>query len=165
MKQKIYESLAFDQHKLKTKIKELEACGKVLGQYGDLQCEFDKLDQYGCLLIHGIPEPLQSTIEDTCPSNPDNKRQASTTLKSDLDQSRRLGRRIAPSVSSKPRPIIAKFTSYKIRFEVFRVKRKLKGLGLGISESLTVRRQILFNTVKQNPKVEKTLTLPKITRK
>lgn len=48
VKQEIYESLAFDQHELKTKCNELEeTCGKVLRHYDNLQCEFDKLDQYG----------------------------------------------------------------------------------------------------------------------
>ena len=53
----------------------------------------------------------------------------------DLDRSHRIGRKTQRS--TKPRPIIVKFVSYKVRAEVFSNKRGLKKTGLGITENLT----------------------------
>ena len=40
----------------------------------------------------------------------------------------------------KARPIIVKFARYNVRGKVFREKRKLKGTGKSITESLTTKR-------------------------
>ena len=51
----------------------------------------------------------------------------------DLERSHRIGRKTQRS--TKPRPILVKFVSYKVLAEVFRSKRDLKKTGLGITES------------------------------
>ena len=40
----------------------------------------------------------------------------------------------------KPRAIVVKFTRYKDRHHVFRYKKLLKGAGISVKESLTVKR-------------------------
>ena len=56
----------------------------------------------------------------------------------DLDRSHRLGK---PRASGgKPRPIIVKFSRYNLRNSVFKNKKKLKGKGVAITESLTKKR-------------------------
>ena len=70
---------------------------------------------------------------------------------SDLDRSHRLMQKIK---STKPRPIIVKFTSYNVKAEVYRQKRKLKGSGIVITESLTKTRLELYHIVSKHAKVE-----------
>ena len=54
-----------------------------------------------------------------------------------IDRSHRLGKRKGPG--QKPRAIIVKFTRYKDRHHVFRNKKLLKGTGISVTESLTVK--------------------------
>ena len=49
----------------------------------------------------------------------------------------------------KPRPIIVKFARYNVRGKVFREKRKLKGTGKSITESLTTERIGKLNDAKR----------------
>ena len=49
-----------------------------------------------------------------------------------------MGKRKGPG--QKPRVIIVKFTRYKDRHLVFRNKRLLKGSGISVTESLTLKR-------------------------
>ena len=55
-----------------------------------------------------------------------------------IDRSHRLGKRKGPG--QKPRAIIVKFTRYKDRHHVFRNKKLLKGTGISVTESLTLKR-------------------------
>ena len=55
-----------------------------------------------------------------------------------IDRSHRLGKRKGPG--QKPRAIIVKFTRYKDRHHAFRNKKLLKGTGISVTESLTVKR-------------------------
>jgi hypothetical protein len=74
--------------------------------------------------------------------------------KAHLDRSHRFGRRNPLSgTRPKPRPVIAKFVSYNTRSDVFRKKRKLKGTGMGITESLTKQRMDLYKAVCNKNKV------------
>ena len=89
-----------------------------------------------------------------------------------IDRSHRLGKR--KGTGQKPRTIIVKFTQYKDRHHVFRNKKLLKGTGISVTESLTVKRmehlkkareqngfgnawtldgKIMFNGNDSNPKV------------
>ena len=70
---------------------------------------------------------------------------------SDLDKSHRLMRKIQ---STKPRPIIVRFTSYNVKAEVYKQKRKFKGSGIVITESLTNTRPELYHIVSKHAKVE-----------
>ena len=53
-----------------------------------------------------------------------------------IGRSHRLGKR----KGQKPRAIIVKFTRYKDRNHVFRNKKLLKGCGISVTESLTLKR-------------------------
>ena len=55
-----------------------------------------------------------------------------------IDRSHRLGKRKGPG--QKPRAIIVKFTRYKDRQLVFENKKLLKGSGISVTESLTLKR-------------------------
>ena len=78
----------------------------------------------------------------------------------DLDRSHRLGRKVlnVQSRPIRPRPIIVKFLSHNIRSQVYCNKRKLEGLGLGISESLTKKHAELYSTVSRHPNVSSVWT-------
>ena len=56
----------------------------------------------------------------------------------DIDRSHRIGR--YDKAKKKARPIIVKFARYSVRGRVFQEKRKLKGTGESITESLTAKR-------------------------
>ena len=82
----------------------------------------------------------------------------------DLDRSHRVAPRSEKSTSDsgsggtnqknkKPRAIIAKFCSYRVRSSVLRARRKLKGTGMGIDEALTPTNQELLWTAKKHSKV------------
>ncbi|CAB4025447.1 Hypothetical predicted protein, partial [Paramuricea clavata] len=112
-----------------------------------LHLEIDNLEQYGrrnCLLFHGVKEQegaatrSQTENTDAIVVSIMKEKLGLEISEADLDRSHRLGRKV-PNVQSRPRPrpIIVKFLSYNIRSQVYRNKRILKGLGLGISESLT----------------------------
>ena len=47
--------------------------------------------------------------------------------------------RIYDKAKKKARPIIVKFARYNLRDSVFREKRKLKGTGKSVTESLTTK--------------------------
>ena len=105
--------------------------------------EVDNLEQYGrrnCLVFHGLEE---TKGEDTTQLVIDTvKTKLGLSLdKKDFDRSHRLG---APAVG-RNRPLIAKFTRYVERASVYRMKKKLKGTGILITESLTRHRMNIFN--------------------
>lgn len=62
--------------------------------------------------------------------------------------------------SKKPRPraIIVKLTTYRMRTEILKVRRKQKGSGIGIDEALTKTNQDLPYAAKQHEKVKETWT-------
>ena len=57
----------------------------------------------------------------------------------DIDRSYRLGKP-KTSKNAKPRPITVKFVRYNTRNKIYRNKKKLKGTGINVRESLTVKR-------------------------
>ena len=61
-----------------------------------------------------------------------------------IDRSHRLGP-VRGENNPKPRPAIVKFCSHRIRRAVFTTKRKLKGSGVSVTESLTKQRMKLLN--------------------
>ena len=64
----------------------------------------------------------------------------------DIDRSHRLGKK---KVNGKARPIIIKFTRYNVRNRIYRNKKKLKGKGISITESLTVIRMKHLNAARE----------------
>ena len=104
--------------------------------------ELDGQEQYGrrdCLLFHGVAEPPQGMRRrentDAAVINIMTNKLGLQVNDTALDRSHRIGRKTQRS--TKPRPIIVKFVSYKVRAEVFSSKRGLKKTGLGITENLT----------------------------
>ncbi|XP_049878860.1 uncharacterized protein LOC126375853 [Pectinophora gossypiella] len=91
------------------------------------------------LLLHGVPEVKD---EDT-PAvvlRMVNKHLALSLQPSDFSRAIRMGR----MHTSKPRPILIKFSRHEIRAGAWQVKTKLKGSGFTLSEFLTKRRHDLF---------------------
>ena len=170
VKQEVYESLSFDYKNLKDSYEETKnTCKELCDKNESLIDELDGLEQYGrrnCLLLHGVPE---------CPTGEEETDQVALKIineklnlqldESDLDRSHRLRRNNHAGVDAgsnqpaKPRPIIIKFVSHNTRSEVFMSKRKLKGSGLGISESLARRRMRLYSDVSKHSNVKSTWTL------
>lgn len=104
----------------------------------DFECKLDELQQYqrrNALRVFGIPE---SKNEDTDKLIID---LAKKNLKFKLfDEEICRSHRVGMPSQSVNRPIIVKFTSYRIRREVFTRKKMLKGSGITIREDLTATR-------------------------
>ena len=166
LKQEIYESLSFDNNELSHKVNVLEESYNQLKLTNDKLClELDNLEQYGrrnCLLFHGIKGQVGADARgkfentDATVVSIVNDRLGLGISVADLDRSHRLGRKV-PS-ASKPRPIIVKFLSHNTRSQVYHNKRKLKGSGIGISESLTKKRADLYSTVLRHSNVSSVWT-------
>ena len=106
----------------------------------ELRRKTDRQEQYSrrnCVLIHGIAENKEENTDqqaiDFINDNLDIK-----IDKIDIDRSHRIGR--YDKAKKKARPIIVKFARYNVRGMVFREKRKLKGTGKSITESLKTKR-------------------------
>ena len=65
-----------------------------------------------------------------------------------INRSHRLGK---PQFSknAKPRPIIVKSVSYNTRNRIYRKKRKLKGTGISVTESLTAKRNSMLEKARE----------------
>ena len=103
-----------------------------------------KYSRRNCLLLHGVPESekedtdalLRTTVSE----------HLGVEIKGhDLDRTHRIG---AKRGDGSARPIIAKFTRYNKRAAVFREKRKFKGSGFVLTESLTKRRVAVLNSAR-----------------
>ena len=123
------------------KIEELNGTvSKMNERIEELENKIDRQEQYSrrnCILIHGIAENKEENTDqqaiDFINENLDIK-----IDEIDIDRSHRIGR--YDKTKKKPRPIIVKFVRYNVRGRVFREKRKLKGTGKTITESLTTKR-------------------------
>ena len=149
VKQEVYESLSYDHKQLEDNYAELNIQLKKV--IDDLEVnrlikqidELDDINQYGrgnCILIHGATE-VRGEDTDNIAVNLFNTKLNIPINKSDLDRSHRLNTK--KRKQNRPRPIIVKFSSYNKKAEVFKVKRRLKGSGISLSESLTAHRQQL----------------------
>jgi hypothetical protein len=136
--------LSFDINDLSLKVKVLEESYNQLKLSDEtLHLEIDNLEQYGrrnCLLFYGVKEQegagaairTQTENTDAIVVSIMKEKLGLENSEVDLDRSHHLGRKV-PNVQSRPRPrpIVVKFLSHNIRSQVYRNKRKLKGLGLG----------------------------------
>ena len=118
----------------------------------ELENKIDRQEQYSrrnCILIHGIAENKEENTDqqaiDFINENLDIK-----IDEIDIDRSHRIGR--YDKTKKKARPIIVKFARYNVRGRVFREKRKLKGTGKTITESLTTKRIGQLNMVNAREK-------------
>ena len=66
----------------------------------------------------------------------------------DIDRSHRLGKSKS-SINGKPCPIIVKFVRYSTRNRIYINKKKLKGTGNSVTESLTVKRINMLEKAKK----------------
>lgn len=118
---------------LETRDKKIEA----------LENKIDNLEQYQrrqCLRIFGVAEEV---TEDTDKIVMDVAKRIGVDVQPhDIDRSHRVGRR--DNGNNRPRPIIAKFVSYRKRSELFTNKRKLRNSGITIREDLTTVRHNLL---------------------
>ena len=99
----------------------------------------DKHEQYSrrnCLLLHGVPESNRENTDEIVVNTIIDK-MGEEIQDIDLDRTHRIGK---PKEDGKSRPIIIKFARYNTRSKVFSNKKKLKGSGVSITESLTARR-------------------------
>ena len=108
----------------------------------------DQMEQYSrrnCLLVHGIGEAAN---EDTTKLVLDTfSRNLEFPVKiEDIDRTHRLGRAHQDGTA---RPIIVKFARYMVRADVYRAKRKLKGTGTVITESLTRKRVTILKNAQE----------------
>ena len=94
-----------------------------------------------CLLLHGVEEKPDEDIEEIVMDVLNTKLDAGLSQR-DVGRTHRVGR--SRKGGKKPRPIIVRFLSYRQRKSVFDVKRKLKGLKIVITESLTKTRYALL---------------------
>lgn len=113
-----------------------------------LERRVDDLEQYSrrqCLRIFGVEE---KDGEDTDKIVMEVAEKVGVTVQlTDIDRSHRVG----VKRGDRPRPLIAKFVSYRNRNELFRNKRKLKNSGITIREDLTkVRYNLLQEAIKKH---------------
>lgn len=103
----------------------------------DCNAKCDNLEQYqrrNSLRIFGVKESTGENT-DVLALSVFNSIGVDVNL-NDLDRSHRVG----PRTEGKNRPIIVKFTSYRVRQAVFRAKKNLKGTSTTIREDLTASR-------------------------
>lgn len=103
----------------------------------------DQLEQYGRrnnLRFLGISETEKESTDNLVMDIIVNKLKVNISLGA-IERMHRLGK---PDSRGKPRPIIVKFSSYRVRSAIFWKKTQLKGSGFIINEDLTAFRYALF---------------------
>ena len=124
-----YDEMKIENEKLAAEVKRVES---------KFQDKVDELEQYSrrsCLVFTGIPEPPKAQREDTDKEILDLCRDklGIDLQQRDLDRTHRLGVvKTNDRGEAINRAIIAKFSNYRIREEVFNSKKKLKDSGHAI---------------------------------
>ena len=116
----------------------------------------DELEQYSrreCLVLNGVKENPHETedVDEIVLDVISQKLGVKISSNDDIQRCHRLKTRRprhSPVERQSPRPIIIKFVSYRKRQEVFTSKKKLKGSGLVLTESLTATRQAVLAKAK-----------------
>ena len=117
-----------------------------------LENKIDRQQQYSrrnCILIHEITKNKEENTDQQATDFINEKLDIKID-EIDIDRSHRIGR--YDKTKKKARPIIVKFARYNVRGRVFREKRKLKGTGKTITESLTTKRIGQLNMVNAREK-------------
>ena len=119
---------------------------KLNRELAELKKHCDDQEQRGlnyCLLFHGVEEKDNEDTDNLVLGRINTNLGVNLSL-DDIQRSHRLGpktnKRTTRSAKGSSRPIIFKFSNYRKRQEVFKAKRKLKGLNLSLSENLTLKR-------------------------
>ena len=159
---------------MERKTKEIKSLKKQIESQQDciknIQAEMNSLEQYSrrnCLLVFGVKEDKSEDTTEIVRGIV--SRHLNIELKKDdIDRSHRLQPRRRPENNSgasnqdqnkskrtpTPKPIIVKFTTYRVRSEVLSKRRKLKGTGIGIDENLTRKNAELLSAAKRTPGVK-----------
>ena len=128
------------EEKIKKKVEELNGTVyKINKRIEELESKSDRQEQYfkrNCILIHGIAENKEGNTDQQA-IDFINDNLGIKLNKIDMDRSHRIGR--YDKAKNKARPIIVKFAPYSVRGRVFHEKRKSKGTGKSITESLTTK--------------------------
>ena len=95
--------------------------------------------------MHGIVETNIENTDNLILQTINEKLDIDITEK-EIDRSHRIGRK---KDGQRPRPIIVKSTRYNTRKKVFTSKRKLKGKGVSITESLASKRMEHLNKARE----------------
>ena len=98
----------------------------------------DQQEQYSWhnyLLVHGIAEANNENMDDLVHKTINERLDVNIT-EIKIDRSHRIGRK---KDGQRPRPIIVKLMRYNTRKKVLASKRKLKGMGVSIRETLTAK--------------------------
>ena len=136
-----YDEMKIENEKLGAEVKRVES---------KFQDKVDELEQYSrrsCLVFTGIPEPPKAHREDTDKEILDLCRDklGIDLQQQDLDRTHRLGVvKTNNRGEAINRAIIAKFSNYRIREEVFNSKKKLKDSGHAIYENFMKQRAELY---------------------
>ena len=121
----------------------------------NLESKMDDQEQRSrnnCLLIHGVPESEDENTDKFALDVMNTQIGLLDIPKADISRSPRVGPKVnqrrnlrsSTVTAPRPRPIIVRFANWNSRNRVFRNKKKLKGLGVSISESLTANRLVIL---------------------
>ena len=116
----------------------------------------DQQEQYSrrnCLLFFGFDETPEEDTDEII-LHLSNETLGVPLKKADLERTHRNGSKDKHSKKKIPRPIIAKFKSYRDRQEVISKRRVLKGKGKSIQEGLTKANQELLKNARESEKVK-----------
>ncbi|KAB0800441.1 hypothetical protein PPYR_06181 [Photinus pyralis] len=108
-----------------------------------LSNELDNFNQHyrrTSLVLYGVPEATNEDSDKIILAVAQNNLKVALDI-NDLDRSHRLGKR----QGDKPRPIIFKLVSYRIRQLLFTNKSKLKGTSMVLRENLTEKRRMVLS--------------------
>ena len=94
-----------------------------------------------CLIVHGLPDAPGVSADDRVITFFRDSLDIEVDIR-DIDRSH-------PLPSTKKKPVIVKFVRYNVRHSIFVNKKKLKGSGVSITESLTARRLKVMNEAKE----------------
>jgi hypothetical protein len=122
---------------------------RVLTQTNDRLAErTDELEQYqrrDNIRIFGVKEAAAENTDELVTQICRDKLGVEVSTDS-ISRSHRVGKRQEPGADGRERhrPIIVRFTSYRVRRSVFEAKKRLKGTGITIREDLTQVRQEMY---------------------
>ena len=137
-----FEEFAKDLKKKEEEIKLLKKENSYLNKKLDeMDAVVDRQEQYSqrnCLLVRRI---VEETVEDTDEKIINTLQQSmdETVKPEDIDRSHWLSKPKSQK-NAKPRPIIVKFVRYNTHNRIYKNKKKLKGTGISVTESLTAKR-------------------------
>lgn len=97
------------------------------------------------LLIHGVPEAADQNPSQTALDIFVNKLKLTDITSADIAVCHRLGSR-----TSKPRPLLVRFSRYAVRSAIWNAKTLLKGTGITVSEFLTKMRHDIFMAARKH---------------